>query len=290
MDNINTNTLKNKNHYDKVYSNVNINSILKKINNLDDFLSDATKTDTSWVGLYHGDFKSKLKGKKVLELGCGDCTNLAVMAALGAEVYGNDISQKSGLIIEKLNSNFEFEFPMKFVSGDFLESNLNDNQFDFIIGKAFVHHLTEIQELKFTKLIIKYLKINGVVRYFEPAVNSKFLDELRWLTPVPRRPSKLQKKKFELWQKNDPHPERDNSSKHYKSIGNKFFKEVKIVPIGTVERFCRFIPAKWNRPVRRLSFKIENFIPYSLNLYLTRSHLIEYKYPKKTIADNGQIP
>lgn len=281
MENYSINTQKNKNHYDQVYSDVDINAILKKINNLDDFLSDATRTDTSWVGLYHGNFKSKLKGKRILELGCGDCTNLAIMAALGAEVYGNDISQKSGLIIEKLNANFKFQYPIQFVEGDFLESNLNENQFDFVIGKAFIHHLTNIQELKFTEFIVKYLKPDGVVRYFEPAVNSKILDELRWLTPVPGRPSKLQKRKFEKWKKNDPHPIRDNSSGHYRSVGYKFFKEVKIVPIGTIERFCKFIPSKWNRPIRRLSYKIEKFIPYSINLYLTRSHLIEYKYPKK---------
>ena len=236
MENYSINTQKNKNHYDQVYSDVDINAILKKINNLDDFLSDATRTDTSWVGLYHGNFKSKLKGKRILELGCGDCTNLAIMAALGAEVYGNDISQKSGLIIEKLNANFKFQYPIQFVEGDFLESNLNENQFDFVIGKAFIHHLTNIQEIK---------------------------------------------RKFEIWKKNDPHPIRDNSSGHYRSVGYKFFKEVKIVPIGTIERFCKFIPSKWNRPIRRLSYKIEKFIPYSINLYLTRSHLIEYKYPKK---------
>lgn len=283
----NNNTLKNKNHYDKVYSNVNVDTILNKINNLDSFLSEATKTDTSWVGLYYDNFKSSLKGKKVLELGCGDCTNLAVMAALGAEVYGNDISEKSHLIIQKLNSKFKFTFPIQSIQGDFLETNLNDNEFDIIVGKAFVHHLTNEQEIEFTEKIVSILKPNGIVRYFEPAVNSKFIDELRWLTPVPGRPSKLQKKKFEIWKKNDPHPERDNSSKHYIVVGNKFFNEVKITPIGTIERFCRLIPSKWNRPIRRLSFKIEKFLPYSLNLFLTRSHLIEYKNPKKTIANNG---
>jgi 2-polyprenyl-3-methyl-5-hydroxy-6-metoxy-1,4-benzoquinol methylase len=105
MNSFKANITKNKNFYNKKYSNVNIKSILNKVNQLDDFLSDAIKTDTSWVGLYHGDFRYKLKGKKVLELGCGDCTNLAIMAALGAKVWGNDISEKSDYIIEKLNCN-----------------------------------------------------------------------------------------------------------------------------------------------------------------------------------------
>ena len=101
------------------------------------------------------------------------------------------------------------------------------------------------QEIKFTEKIVSILKPNGIVRYFEPAVNNKFLDSLRWLTPVPGRPSKIQTKKFEKWKINDPHPERDNSSKHYEKIGKEYFKETKIVPIGSIERFYRILPKKY---------------------------------------------
>ncbi len=275
------NTLKNEKHYDNIYSQVNIKHILNKIENLEDFMTYATQTDTSWVGLYNGNFQNQLKGKKVLELGCGDCTNAAVMAALGAEVYANDISQKSGEIIKKLNANYKFESKIEFIEGDFLKSEITNDFYDIVIGKAFVHHLTHEQEIEFTEKIVSILKPNGIVRYFEPAVNNKFLDSLRWLTPVPGRPSKIQTKKFEKWKINDPHPERDNSSKHYEKIGKEYFKETKIVPIGSIERFHRILPKKYSRKFRRFAFRLEKKLPYSLNLSLTRSHLIEYKQPKK---------
>ncbi|MDG1728675.1 MAG: class I SAM-dependent methyltransferase [Algibacter sp.] len=242
---------------------------------------DATRTDTSWVGLYHGNFQNELKGKKILELGCGDCANAAVMAAFGAEVYANDISQKPGEIINKLNTSHKFEFEIKFIKGDFLKADIKNNFYDIVIGKAFVHHLTHDQEVKFTKKIVSILKANGLVRYFEPAINNKFLDHLRWLTPVPGRPSKFQRRKFEQWRINDPHPERDNSSKHYEKIGKKYFEETRIVPIGTIERFHRILPKKYSRRFRRFAFKFERKLPKSINLSLTRSHLIEYKIPKK---------
>lgn len=283
MKNYIQNTKKNKSHYDSKYSRVNINSILRKVRNVEAFLLDATKTDTTWVGLYHGNFKNELKGKKILELGCGDCTNLAIMAALGGEVYGNDISEKSGFIINELNKNYTFDYPLKYISGDFLDSNLNQNKFDIIIGKAFIHHLTIEQEIEFTRLIVKYLKPTGIVRYVEPAVNSKLIDEIRWHIPVSKRPSKFQKKKFDKWKKNDPHPERDNSSNHFKKIGYKYFEVVNIYPFGTIERFCKIIPSKYNRPFRRLSFKLEKLLPYFLNLYLARTQLIEYKVPKNKL-------
>lgn len=275
------NSDKNQKHYDTIYNSVNINYIIDKLNNLQDFMADAIQTDTSWVGLYHNNFQAQLKGKKILELGCGDCLNAAIMAALGAEVYANDISQVSGKIIERLNSNYEFEFPIKFIEGDFLKTNLLPNQFDIVIGKAFIHHLTHEQEIQFTKLIVAVLKPNGIVRYVEPAVNSKILDKLRWLIPVPGRPSKIQRKKFDKWKLNDPHPERDNSYKRYKMIGNKYFNHTMIVPIGTIERFHRLLPKKNNRKFRRFAFKIEKYIPNILNLLFARTQLIEYRDPKK---------
>lgn len=277
----NENLIKNKNIYDEKYKNVNIQSILNKINNLKNFMADATQTDTSWVGLYYGNFETKLKNKKILELGCGDCTNAAVMAALGAEVYANDISSEPKKIIDKLNLNYNFKYKIKFIQGDFLKTKCTTNFYDFIIGKAFVHHLTNEQEIQFIKKIIQILKPNGTVRYFEPAVNNKILDKLRWLIPVPGRPSIIQRKKFKRWKLNDPHPIRDNSSNNYIKIGKKYFQKTKIIPIGSLERFYRLLPKKFNRPFRRFAFKIEKYIPKFLNLSFARSQLIEYKNPKK---------
>ena len=275
------NTTKNEQHYDKVYANVNVDGILKRLHNLDAFLADATKTDTSWVGMYHGNFREEIKGKKVLELGCGDCTNAAVMAALGAQVYANDISQVSGTIIDKLNDNFDFETPIQFIEGNFLKAQIEANSFDMVIGKAFVHHLTHEQELEFMNVISKILKAEGSVRFFEPAINSKLLDELRWMTPVPGRPSKLQRKKFKAWEALDPHPHRDNSSRHYRNLGLKFFNEVEIIPIGSIERFHRLMPRnKFNRKFRRFAFKAEGLLPPFLNSYFSRSHVIDYRKPK----------
>ncbi len=281
MDFSEKNTIKNEKHYDKFYNNVNIESILNKINNVESFMAEATRTHTSWVGLYHNNFQAELKGKKILELGCGDCTNAAVMASLGAEVHANDISQFSGDIIESLNKSYDFKIPIKFINGDFLKFKLTLDYYDIVVGKAFIHHLTYEQEIKFTEKIVKVLKLNGRVRYFEPAVNSKILDELRWYTPVSGRPSKFQTKEFAQWKENDPHPDRDNSSKNYRKIGNRYFNDVSIVPIGTLERFHRLLPNKYSVRFRRMAYRVERFLPKKINLFLTRSQLIEYRNPKK---------
>jgi len=269
---------KNKLHYDKLYEGYNISNILYWINNLNEFLESSTTTETSWFALYQEDFRYRIKGKKVLEMGCGNCINAAVMAALGAEVYANDIASSSGEIVRKLNQSFNFNFPIVFVQGDFLDNDLPSNSFDFVVGKAFLHHLTIPVEKLFLQETSRLLKPEGEARFFEPAVNSKFLDELRWHIPVGDRPSKFNKTAFSEWKENDPHPERSFSSAHFEKAGKEFFREVKIVPVGTLERFGKFF--KWGEKRNRFkkwALRKELQLPGFINRPFTRSQLIVYR-------------
>lgn len=278
MNSTDQNQEKNKEHYEKVYANYSIKNILYWLDNLESFLDSTTTTEISWFALYQGDFRNKIKGKKVLEMGCGDCTNAAVMAALGAEVYANDIASASGEIVRKLNENFAFKYPIIFVEGDFLENSLTSLSFDFVVGKAFLHHLTIPVEKLFLKETARLLKPSGEARFFEPAVNSKILDEIRWHIPVKGRPSKFDKKAFGQWKMDDPHPDRILSSRHFKNAGQDFFKAVEIFPVGTIERFSRLFG--WGE--RRNKFKCwalknEKLLPGGLNRSFARSQLIVYK-------------
>jgi 2-polyprenyl-3-methyl-5-hydroxy-6-metoxy-1,4-benzoquinol methylase len=272
------NQVKNKEYYEALYTNYSISNILHWINNLDKFLDSATTTETSWFGLYQNNFREKIKGKKVLEMGCGDCTNSAVMAALGAEVYANDLASSSGEIVKKLNDKFPFLHPIVFVEGDFLDNDLTSQSFDFVVGKAFLHHLTIPIEKLFLKETARLLKCDGEARFFEPAVNSKVLDEVRWHIPIGGRPSKFNKTAFEKWKEEDPHPDRSYSSKHWKNAGAEFFSEIEIIPIGTLERFSRIF--RWGERrnnFKRWALKNEQFLPDFLNKPFTRSQLIVYR-------------
>src|SRR5690606_22241227 len=112
----------------------------------------------------------------------------------------------------------KFAIPIKFIKGDFLENFLPSSYFDFIVGKAFLHHLSLPIEKKFIKETARLLKCDGEARFFEPAVNSKLLDEIRWHIPVNNRPSKFRKNSFKKWREEDPHPERTFSSGHWKKV------------------------------------------------------------------------
>lgn len=277
------NTQKNEAYYDDLYSQTNIQHILDILNDIEGFLKVATTTHISWVGLYHGHFQSQLKGKKVLEMGCGDCTNAAVMAALGAEVYANDISSESGRIIAKLNHHYTFEKPIQFIEGDFLKANLPADFFDIIVGKAFVHHLTNEQELAFAAKNVRILKPGGQVRYFEPAVNNKLLDAIRWSIPMKDRPAKWQKDAYKVWKETiDMHPIRDNSSGNYRRIGHKYFQSTAIYCLGSIEKLERLIPVgESNRKFRRLAFRLEKWLPGFIRNAFARSQVVIYTNPIK---------
>ncbi|CAM4153207.1 class I SAM-dependent methyltransferase [Gillisia hiemivivida] len=269
---------KNKAHYETLYAKYPISNILYWINNIDKFLESATTTETSWFALYQNNFREKIKGKKVLEMGCGDCTNAAVMAALGAEVYANDIASASGKIINELNDKFEFKFPIKFIEGDFLDNNLSAAQFDYVIGKAFLHHLTVPVEQSFLKETARLLTPEGEARFFEPAVNSKLLDEIRWHIPVGDRPSKFNKLAFKKWKDEDPHPDRSFSSKHWKKAGEEFFSEIEIIPVGTLERYSRLFGwGERRNNFKRWALKQEKRLPGKWNRDFARCQLIIYR-------------
>jgi 2-polyprenyl-3-methyl-5-hydroxy-6-metoxy-1,4-benzoquinol methylase len=278
-----SNINKNESHYDAKYKHVNVNSILLILNNIEQYLEGAITSDISWVGMYSNGFKDLIKGKTILELGCGDCVNVAIMAALGAKVIANDIADQSGEIVKALNNSYKFEHDITFINGDFTQSNLESALLDFVIGKAFLHHLTLELEYEILKKVAQVLKPEGEARFFEPAVNSKILDELRWAVPMNNRPSKwFQPKAFKDWENNDPHPLRDNSSKHFETVGKMFFNTVEIIPLGVFERFNRILPFKGKQKgkFKRNALKFEKIFPKSVRRLGARSQLVIYKNPK----------
>jgi len=273
-----TNIQTNKEYYDQLYGQTKVQEIVYRARNFEAFLDNAIKTDTSWHGMYQGGYKDRLAGKRVLELGAGDGLNSAIMALLGAKVIAIDISDGTGTIISEINTQLGTRIDS--FTGDFLLMNFQPESFDFVIGKAFLHHLTHELEEEYLCKVARLLRKDGEARFFEPAVNSMVLDKIRWMVPVPDRPSIFNKRAFRTWKSNDPHPARDNSSDHFRQIGKQYFGEVNIVLIGSIERFYRLIPdGKINRRFRRWAHRVEPYLPAFFRYFAARSQLIVFRKP-----------
>ncbi len=275
------NVTKNEEHYDQSYSEVSVQAIVSKISDFDSFFSDAVLTDTSWHGLYQNDFAGELKGKRVLELGCGDGMNALAMAKLGAEVVAVDISSESARIVNEAAQQLNLQQRVEGLGGDFTALPFEDQSFDIIVGKAFLHHLTHELEREYLEKAAELLKPDGEARFFEPAENSRWLDALRWMIPVGSRPSSLNKRAFKQWQDNDPHPDRENTSSAYLGCAREFFEEVEVFPLGSLERLHRLMPqGSLNRKYRRWAHRADTKLPQSIRLSYARSQLLVYRCPK----------
>jgi SAM-dependent methyltransferase len=280
MQNSELNLRRNREHYDSEYTRINAEALVAKVRRLNAFFDDATKTDTSWHGFYHGGFRDRIAKKRVLELGCGDGLNALVMAAFGADVVAIDLSIETERILKEAASKLHIANVQVFV-GDFAAIPFEPRSFDFVVGKAFLHHLTHELEDRYLSKAAQLMKPVGEARFFEPATNSAFLDKLRWTIPVPGRHSILNKRRFLEWKEHDPHPARDNSSDHFRRVGKKYFNEVSIVPVGSIERFCRIMPqGSFNRRLRRWAHRVEVRLPMWFRFKAARSQLIVFGHPK----------
>jgi SAM-dependent methyltransferase len=273
----------NKQHYDHSYGDVDVAALVGKVRHVDRFLDDATVTDATWVALYHGDFRDRLRGARVLELGAGNGLNALVMAALGAHVTAVDISEVTPQIIADAAGQLGIAGNVTALAGDFAEMRFPRETFDFVVGKAFLHHLTHEVEDRYLRNTAAVLRHDGEARFTEPAVNSRMLDALRWIVPVPGRPSRLNARAWARYRAEDPHPERDNSSRHYRDAGLRYFAHVDTVPLGGLHRLYRFLPnGDFNRAFRRAAFRAERLLPEPVQSKIAQGQLVIMRRPRRT--------
>lgn len=268
---------RNHDHYEERYGGLDTEHLIAQAGDLSN-LDRLIASHTSWFGLYREGLRGRLRGKTVIEVGFGDGLNALFMARLGAEVHAIEISEKAaahlGFCAGRLG------LPLEAVAGDFRELALP--RADFIVGKALLHHLTHDVEEQFLARCAELLRPDGEARFFEPAVNMAWLDRLRWMAPVPGRPSSLRKAAFANWKANDPHPDRDNSGAHYDTVGRRYFDEVRILPMGGLERFRRLI----REPVRAQAFgrqalHWETHLPMWMQSGIARSQTIILRRPRR---------
>jgi SAM-dependent methyltransferase len=219
----------------------------------------------------------------VLELGFGDGLNALIMAQLGAEVTAVEISKYAVQLLATASKELRLQHRIEPICGDFIEIDLPPSYYDFVVGKAFLHHLTHEVEREYVAKASVVLRPSGEARFCEPAVNSRLLDFLRWMIPVSGRPSILMRHAFQKWKERDPHPVRDNSSRHYENLFQEYFRNVEIWPIGCLERFHRILPTgEFNLEYRRWAFRLEfALIPYPIRLRFARAQTIVARGPKK---------
>ncbi len=125
-----------------------------------------------------------LRGKHILDYGCGTGEITTQLALLGAErVTGFDLSADL-LAIARMRARLDgVEDRVDLFTGDAEEIALEEGAFDFVMVYGLLHH-TDIGPV--LDRIVRVLKPGGRTFIMEPVALSKLLTRVRDLIPVPK--------------------------------------------------------------------------------------------------------
>jgi SAM-dependent methyltransferase len=127
-----------------------------------------------------------LRGKTVLDFGCGEGWSTLEYARRGAAVYSFDISPESvrNLMREATTAEVSKQIHPAVMAAECL--GFPANTFDFVLGVAILHH-TELQAVG--PEVARVLKPGGRALFIEPLAHNWFIQAFRWLTPQRRTPT-----------------------------------------------------------------------------------------------------
>lgn len=122
-----------------------------------------------------------IKGKRVLDFGCGTGSNSLLLARRGASVCGIDISYDLLAIARQRLERARTPLQAHFVVASAHDLPLESESFDLVFGIAVLHHL----DLRLVSAEVhRVLKPGGRAIFQEPVRNSKLIEFGRKLLPA----------------------------------------------------------------------------------------------------------
>lgn len=126
-----------------------------------------------WAGINNTAHFHVKKGTKVLDIGCGDCTSIREINAMGAEGFGIEPDHNIRPIVEALNLNVHI--------GLYNEINFDDNFFDFVTMSQVLEHVHKPVAL--LTALRRILNDKGQIIIGVPNIDSRLRKKFRgrWL-------------------------------------------------------------------------------------------------------------
>lgn len=180
-----------------------------------------------------------LKGKNVLDFGCGNGWLSVVLAKMGANVSGFDISKEAVRVSSAMAEYNDVANTTQFQPGSAYDSGFSDQSFELIIGQAILHHLSDKQLV--ANELNRLLKPGGKAVFYECFGDSLMLEKLRLLVPVPTE--------------GEPHWDEQLKYADLEVLQNNF--DVKYKEFGFFSRLDRVIK---NKAVNRALLKLDSFL------------------------------
>jgi 2-polyprenyl-3-methyl-5-hydroxy-6-metoxy-1,4-benzoquinol methylase len=124
-----------------------------------------------------------LRGRKILDVGCGEGTNSILLAKLGALVTGIDISPESiKLAAQRAQSN-QIPESCRFLCSPLETAELPGDSFDIVWCDAILHHVIEDLPVVLERLAY-WAKPGALMVFSEPVNFNQTLRRIRRMVPV----------------------------------------------------------------------------------------------------------
>jgi 2-polyprenyl-3-methyl-5-hydroxy-6-metoxy-1,4-benzoquinol methylase len=153
----------------------------------------SSATVSRYAGAHHNEFPAEyrfielgsLQGKRVLDIGCGDGRSTVLLALLGAEVTGIDISPDAIEVAKERAIANNTSSRTTFICSPLEIAQIDDGSFDVIWCDAFLHHvIPDLEQILIT--MKRWLVSGGSIVITEPVSLSKTFRALRLaLLPAP---------------------------------------------------------------------------------------------------------
>jgi 2-polyprenyl-3-methyl-5-hydroxy-6-metoxy-1,4-benzoquinol methylase len=125
-----------------------------------------------------------LRGKRVLDVGCGEGLESVMLAKLGAaEVVGIDISKKSIAQARRRASVDGVADRVRFLCAPIETAELPPAAFDLVWCNAILHHVTQDLD-RVMRQLSRWVKPDGLLSFAEPIAPSRALRRLRMIVPL----------------------------------------------------------------------------------------------------------
>jgi len=165
-----------------------------------------------------------LRGKSVLDVGCGDGENAMNFAKLGAHVTGIDISPKAIELAQKRAEVNQVDSLTDFVCSPLETAEFPPRSFDVVWGDAVLHHL--IPDLdNVMQHLVSWAKPGAIVMFAEPMNLSPWLRKLRLMLPI----------------RTDATPDERPLEEAEVEIIRRYLPDLHVRQFSLFDRFTRFI-------------------------------------------------
>lgn len=121
-------------------------------------------------------------GKNILDFGCGNGWLSVLLAKMGANVSGFDISDEAIRVATSMAECNGVSDSTRFRVGSAYNVDFPDESFELIIGQAILHHLEDKERL--SKEIDRLLRPGGKAVFYECFGDSLILERIRLWVPV----------------------------------------------------------------------------------------------------------